>query len=68
MVGNTVISPDDKDRQRNQYANAWIAHIDELALLALQAGIHYNDYRDIKETLYRWIDQAIHRKEREHGK
>lgn len=60
--------PEQQQRQQLQFTNAWRETIDEFALLALQAGISYNEYRQIKETLYHWIDLAVAKKERIYGK
>lgn len=41
-----------------QYNQAWQWHIDQLASLALAAGVQYNDYTSVKKTLEAWLTVA----------
>jgi len=52
-------------RDPEQYRQAWQAHINNLAALALAAGINYDEYVAAKQRLEQWLDTALENFERQ---
>jgi len=48
-----------KARNTDQYREAWQAHINNLAALALAANISYDEYVAAKQRLEQWLDTAL---------
>ena len=41
-------------KNHDHYVRAWTDHINELALLALESGVSYEEYKRTLETLKAW--------------
>lgn len=46
-------------KDKDDYRNAWKWHIDQLAKLALAAGVDYPEYIRVQKTLRDWLESAI---------